>query len=69
MRTFLASRDLGVEPAEAAVFEDALAGMDAGGAGRFGHVVGLDRVGRAEALRAHGADVVVPDLTEPGDWA
>ncbi|WP_055716045.1 HAD family hydrolase [Streptomyces torulosus] len=68
--TFLAAaRDLGVEPAEAAVFEDALAGMDAGRAGRFGHVVGIDRVGQADALRAHGADVVVPDLTELGDWA
>ncbi|MFM9588436.1 HAD family hydrolase [Streptomyces scabiei] len=68
--TFLAAaRDLGVEPAEAAVFEDALAGMEAGRAGHFGHVVGLDRAGRADALRAHGADVVVPDLTELGDWA
>lgn len=68
--TFLtAARDLGVEPAEAAVFEDALAGMDAGRAGHFGHVVGIDRVGQADALRAHGADVVVRDLTELGDWA
>ncbi|MFJ7048101.1 HAD family hydrolase [Streptomyces sp. NPDC101112] len=68
--TFLAAaRDLGVAPAEAAVFEDALAGMDAGRAGRFGYVVGIDRVGQADALRAHGADVVVPDLTELGDWA
>ncbi|WP_448319616.1 HAD family hydrolase [Streptomyces sp. CO7] len=65
--TFLAAaRDLGVEPSEAAVFEDALAGMDAGRAGRFGHVVGVDRVGQADALRAHGADVVVPDLGELG---
>lgn len=68
--TFLAAaHDLGVEPAEAAVFEDALAGMDAGRAGRFGHVVGVDRVGQADALRAHGADTVVADLTELGDWA
>ncbi|MER5479802.1 beta-phosphoglucomutase family hydrolase [Streptomyces sp. NPDC002734] len=65
--TFLAAaRDLGVEPSEAAVFEDALAGMDAGRTGRFGHVVGVDRVGQADALRAHGADVVVPDLGELG---
>lgn len=63
--TFLAAaRELGVAPAAAAVFEDALAGMEAGRAGRFGHVVGVDRVGQAEALRAHGADIVVRDLAE-----
>ncbi|MCQ4079496.1 beta-phosphoglucomutase family hydrolase [Streptomyces sp. RB6PN25] len=63
--TFLeAAHDLGVEPAAAAVFEDALAGMDAGRAGRFGAVVGVDRVGQADALRAHGADIVVQDLAE-----
>ncbi|MGW1071905.1 HAD family hydrolase [Streptomyces sp. NPDC002537] len=61
--TFLAAaRDLGVEPAQAAVFEDALAGMEAGRAGAFGLVVGVDRVGQAAALRSHGADVVVEDL-------
>ncbi len=63
--TFLAgARTLGVEPAEAVVFEDALAGVEAGRAGRFGFVVGVDRVGQAEALRAHGADLVVGDLAE-----
>jgi HAD superfamily hydrolase (TIGR01509 family) len=63
--TFLAgARALGVEPREAAVFEDALAGVEAGRAGRFGFVVGVDRVGQADALRAHGADVVVKDLAE-----
>ncbi|MBL1106516.1 beta-phosphoglucomutase family hydrolase [Streptomyces sp. 5-8] len=63
--TFLeAARALGREPAEAAVFEDALAGVAAGRAGRFGVVVGVDRVGQAEQLRAHGADVVVRDLAE-----
>jgi beta-phosphoglucomutase family hydrolase len=63
--TFLAgARTLGVKPAEAAVFEDALAGVEAGRAGRFGFVVGVDRVGQAEALRAHGADVVVDDLAD-----
>jgi beta-phosphoglucomutase-like phosphatase (HAD superfamily) len=46
------------------VFEDALAGVEAGRAGRFGFVVGVDRVGQAEALRAHGEDVVVGDLAE-----
>jgi beta-phosphoglucomutase family hydrolase len=58
------ARALGVEPAQAAVFEDALAGVEAGRAGDFGHVVGVDRVGQAQALREHGADVVVQDLAE-----
>ena len=63
--TYLAgARALGAEPSAAAVFEDALAGVEAGRAGRFGFVVGVDRVGQAEALRAHGADVVVTDLAE-----
>jgi beta-phosphoglucomutase family hydrolase len=63
--TYLAgARALGVEPAQAAVFEDALAGVEAGRAGHFGCVVGVDRVGQADALRAHGADVVVGDLSE-----
>jgi beta-phosphoglucomutase family hydrolase len=63
--TFLAAaRKLGVEPAAAAVFEDALSGVAAGRAGGFGYVVGVDRVGQAEALREHGADVVVRDLAE-----
>jgi beta-phosphoglucomutase-like phosphatase (HAD superfamily) len=46
------------------VFEDALAGVEAGRAGNFRYVVGVDRVGHADALRAHGADVVVRDLAE-----
>jgi beta-phosphoglucomutase family hydrolase len=63
--TFLAgARALGVAPSQAAVFEDALAGVEAGRAGQFGLVVGVDRVGQAEALRNHGADVVVSDLSE-----
>ena len=62
---FLAgARALGVEPAQAAVFEDALAGVQAGRAGDFGYVVGVDRVGQADALREHGADVVVTDLAQ-----
>ncbi|WP_448639508.1 HAD family hydrolase [Geodermatophilus sp. URMC 63] len=68
--TFLAgARALGVEPAQAAVFEDALAGVAAGRAGRFGHVVGVDRVGQAQALRDSGADVVVTDLEQLLDGA
>ena len=55
---------LNVAPGEAAVFEDALAGVAAGRAGHFGCVVGVDRVGQAEALRRNGADVVVTDLAE-----
>jgi beta-phosphoglucomutase family hydrolase len=63
--TFLAgARALGVEPAQAVVFEDALAGVQAGRAGNFGFVVGVDRVGQGEQLRAHGADVVVTDLDQ-----
>ena len=53
-----------VLPEEAAVFEDALAGVAAGRAGGFGYVVGVDRSGQADALRASGADVVVSDLDE-----
>ncbi len=63
--TFLdAARQLGVEPAQAAVFEDALSGVAAGHAGGFGYVVGVDRVGQATALAEHGADRVVQDLSE-----
>jgi beta-phosphoglucomutase family hydrolase len=63
--TFLAAaKELGAESSEAAVFEDAEAGVQAGRAGNFGWVVGVDRTGHADALRAHGADVVVKDLSE-----
>jgi beta-phosphoglucomutase family hydrolase len=63
--TFLAgARALEVEAGAAAVFEDALAGVAAGRAGRFAFVVGVDRVGHADELREHGADIVVSDLGE-----
>jgi beta-phosphoglucomutase family hydrolase len=63
--TFLAgARALGVEPAEAVVYEDALSGVAAGRAGRFGFVVGVDRVGQAPQLAEMGADVVVQDLSD-----
>lgn len=63
--TFLAAaKALGVPPEHGAVFEDALAGVQAGKAGGFGFVVGVDRTGQAEQLRKHGADVAVQDLAE-----
>ncbi len=63
--TFLAgAQALGVQAAQACVFEDALAGVQAGRDGHFGFVVGVDRVGQAQALREHGASVVVSDLDE-----
>jgi beta-phosphoglucomutase family hydrolase len=63
--TYLAgARVLGVGPDQAAVYEDALAGVESGRAGNFAFVVGVDRVGQADALKAHGADVVVRDLSE-----
>lgn len=55
---------VGAAPATAAVFEDALAGVEAGRAGGFALVVGVDRVGQADELRHHGADVVVDDLSQ-----
>jgi len=74
--TFLAAAaDLGVDRREAVVFEDALAGVASGRAGGFGFVVGVDRLGQADALRENGADVVVTDLADllvgsaPGDRA
>jgi beta-phosphoglucomutase family hydrolase len=63
--TFIAgAAAIGAGPATAAVFEDALAGVEAGRAGGFALVVGVDRVGQADELRRHGADVVVSDLSE-----
>jgi beta-phosphoglucomutase family hydrolase len=59
-----AARMLGATPPASAVYEDALAGVAAGRAGRFGLVVGVDRVGQAAALRAQGAGVVVKDLAD-----
>ncbi|SBW19086.1 putative protein Rv3400/MT3508 [Candidatus Protofrankia californiensis] len=68
--TYLAAaRALRTPPSRSAVFEDALAGVEAGRAGGFGFVVGVDRVGHADALVAHGADITVPDLAvllDPG---
>ena len=61
--TFLeAARMLDTPASAATVYEDALAGVAAGHAGHFGCVIGVDRVGQADALKAHGADIVVRDL-------
>ena len=60
----IAAQALGVEPVQAAVFEDALSGVEAGRAGHFGYVVGVDRVGHGKELRRHGADAVVTDLAD-----
>ena len=63
--TFLAAAHLlRAPPGEAAVFEDAVAGVQAGVNGHFGYVVGVDRVGQRDALLAAGADTVVADLAE-----
>ncbi len=63
--TFLAAAArLGAEPRQCAVFEDALSGVAAGRAGHFGAVIGVDRVGQADELRANGADIVVEDLAD-----
>jgi len=59
-----AARELAVEPARAVVVEDALSGVAAGRAGRFGLVVGVARHGNARELAGAGADVVVADLAE-----
>ncbi len=58
------AKAIGIEPAHAAVFEDALSGVQAGASGHFGCVVGVDRVGQGDALKQHGADIVVTDLAE-----
>jgi beta-phosphoglucomutase-like phosphatase (HAD superfamily) len=72
--TYLTGAELlGTEPAHAAVFEDAVAGVQAGRDGGFGFVVGVDRESadqvaaphnHAGDLRAHGASIVVRDLAE-----
>ncbi len=65
--TFLeGAKCAGVEPKQAAVFEDALAGVEAGRAGKFGIVIGVNRLDDAhgKALLEHGADIVVHDLAE-----
>ncbi len=61
--TYLAAAEaLGVTPEQMTVFGDAVAGVDAGRAGHFGYVIGVDRFGGGAELGSHGADVVVRDL-------
>ncbi|HZN71820.1 MAG TPA: HAD-IA family hydrolase, partial [Micromonosporaceae bacterium] len=60
----LAAHRLGVAPRRTVVVEDALAGVEAGRAGGFGLVIGVDRTGHAADLYEHGADRVVADLAE-----
>jgi HAD superfamily hydrolase (TIGR01509 family) len=63
--TFLAAAErLGVTASQAAVFEDAISGVQAGRAGKFAAVIGVDRAGQADALRENGASVVVTDLAQ-----
>ncbi|WP_265445390.1 beta-phosphoglucomutase family hydrolase [Flexivirga meconopsidis] len=63
--SFLAGAKLaGATPDQSVVFEDAVSGVQAGRAGKFGYVVGVDRVDHADELRKNGADVVVQDLAE-----
>jgi len=63
--TFLAgAAELGATADQSVVFEDAIVGVEAGRSGAFALVVGVDRVGHAQALRDHGADIVVTDLAE-----
>jgi beta-phosphoglucomutase family hydrolase len=59
-----AARRIGAPPSRAAIVEDALAGVEAGRRGGFALVIGVDRTGHADALREHGADVVVQDLAQ-----
>ena len=59
-----AAQRLNVEPSRAVVVEDAIAGVAAGRAGRFGFVIGVDRSGQSQALREAGADVVVTSLAQ-----
>ncbi|MGI8524000.1 MAG: HAD family hydrolase [Nocardioides sp.] len=58
------AKALGVRADRAVVVEDALAGVEAGRAGHFALVIGVDHRDHADELRAHGADVVVTDLSE-----
>lgn len=59
-----AATRFGLTAAQCVVVEDATSGVEAGRNGAFGLVVGVDRGAGADALRAHGADLVVSDLAD-----
>ncbi len=59
-----AAKNLGIDPNNAIVVEDATSGVQAGKSGNFGLVIGLAREDNIEALKANGADLVVEDLEE-----
>jgi len=59
-----AARQLEVKPARSVVIEDAISGVRAGRAGKFGLVIGVARTGDRESLLKNGADVAVEDLVE-----
>lgn len=61
-----AARQLKVKPERAVVIEDAISGVQAGRAGKFGLVIGIARKGDRESLLQNGADVAVEDLSEVG---
>jgi len=60
----LAAKQLEIEPKRSVVFEDAISGVQAGCAGGFGLVIGVDRKGDPDALQKNGADIVVQDLSD-----
>jgi trehalose 6-phosphate phosphatase len=59
-----AARQLKVKPERAVVIEDAVSGVQAGRAGKFGLVIGIARTGEKETLLKSGAHVAVSDLSE-----
>lgn len=61
-----AAKRLGVNPGESIVVEDAISGVEAGKAGGFGLVIGIDRSGKNKELKKRGADIVVKDLSQIG---
>jgi trehalose 6-phosphate phosphatase len=58
-----AAKRLKVSPNKAIVIEDAISGVEAGRAGGFGLVIGINRSGQNTELKDHGADIVVADLS------
>jgi beta-phosphoglucomutase family hydrolase len=59
-----AAKNMGVEPANSVVVEDAISGVKAGKKGNFGLVLGVTRTGDKNALKTNGADIVVEDISE-----